>query len=118
MAQFGIVDILGVVADKVADRDFLGHAVLFLLENTNLGEDLFDAILDSQKASFSGREAYALGAAFSDTIGNIAIKVNGRDVVRTQAQREFFGALARVARQVLIAKGMINIEPEEGVPSV
>jgi len=38
--------------------------------------------------------------------------------VRTQAQREFFGALARVARQVLIAKEMINIEAEEGVPSV
>lgn len=48
-------------------------------------------------------EAAALGHALADRLGDIKVRVNGKDVLGPVATREIFGGLARLAREVILA---------------
>ena len=67
----------------------------------DLREEVSKAMADG---GISATEARDLGFAFSDEL-SITIKIRGRDVVKRQAQREFFGAAGRVIRQIALALG-------------
>lgn len=75
---------------------------------SSAGELLDELEAAAADGTISADEAAAVGVALSDCVGNIQVVINGRDIVRTTAQREVFSALARVARQLLIAKGLLS----------
>ena len=56
-------------------------------------------------AGISAQESRDLGFALSDELGDLRISIRGRDILRRQAQRELFGALGRISRQLALAMG-------------
>ena len=80
-------------------RDLLLVAVELWPHVQDLQKEVSAAMADGE---LSAKEARDLGHAFSDKI-NVAIRVNGRDVVRKNAQREILGGVARVLRQCAIS---------------
>tara|TARA_R110002051_G_scaffold263417_1_gene323228 strand:- start:1371 stop:1685 length:315 start_codon:yes stop_codon:yes gene_type:complete len=104
MTQFKISDILQVIAGKVDGKQLLVEAGVFFLERTVIGGELLGELAEGD---FTGEDARDIGIAFSDRIGNVKVLVDGRDVVRTKAQQEIFGGLARIGLQILKARDVI-----------
>lgn len=71
--------------------------------------DVFDHVQEAAKdGSFSASDAHDLGVRLANEVGDIRIQRNGRDLIRMTAQEEFFSFCCRVARQWLIADGVIS----------
>jgi len=63
--------------------------------------ELQGAMADGEITS---EEADEIGTAVAKTLGDIQIRVNGKDVVRMPAQKLICRGLARICRQVILAK--------------
>ena len=57
--------------------------------------------LTSIDGDLSGEDARDIGYEVSDTLGDMQIRVRGRDILHRPAQREILGGLARIANQLV-----------------
>ena len=63
-------------------------------------KQISDALEDGE---VSAEEARALGIEAANRLGNIQIRVRGKDILHMAAQREIMGGLGRISRQLVLA---------------
>lgn len=68
-------------------------------------QSIYDALqVAMEDGEITSDEADSIGESVAKSLGDIQIKVKGRDVMRMPAQKLVCRGLARIIRQIIIAK--------------
>lgn len=82
-----------------------GHLIGAFLQILSAGKGVFDRVEAAMAdGEITATEARDIGYAVADSLGDLVIKVNGRDILDIDATREILGGAARIVRRIVLAK--------------
>lgn len=82
-----------------------GHLYGAALHILSAGQGVYSEVETAMRdGSISADEARDIGVRVANELGDLRVMVNGHDILHMTATEEILGGIARIARQVVLAK--------------